>query len=112
MEEDERMYVHRGLDEEVTAIGGHYRFTREVRLPGEGRELLYLSGYGVFDTSCCGGGGCSYALVQGFIRSWKDGTDPDGVPVSRVEPVRDPDLQKKIRILIMEREPVGQVNFL
>ena len=110
-EEQEEVYVHRGLDEVVTAIGGHYRFTREVRVPFEGRELLYRCGYAVFDTTCCGAGGCSYVLVQGFIRSWQDGTDADGLPLSRVQPVRDPDVQKRIRELIMKKEPVSQVNF-
>jgi hypothetical protein len=107
----EDVYVHRGLDEVVTAIGGHYRFTREVRLPFGGQELLYRCGYAVFDTTCCGRGGCSYVVVQGFIRGWKYGMDEQGLPVSRVEPVRDPDVQKKIRALIMKTEAVSQVNF-
>jgi hypothetical protein len=112
MNRHEKLYVHRALDDEVTAIGGHYRFTKEERLAHEGRDVLYLCGYAVFDTTCCGGGGCSYAMVTGYVLGWKDETDPDGFPVSRVEPIRDPAVQKEIRSRIQEKESVGQVNFL
>jgi len=106
-----RPHVHRPLDEEVTAVGGHYRFTREALLGWEGREVLYLCGYAVFDTTCCGAGGCGYAWVPGYVLGWKAETDPDGFPVSRVEPVRDPDAQAGIQDLIRKREGVSQVNF-
>jgi hypothetical protein len=62
----EDVYVHRGLDEVVTAIGGHYRFTREVRLPFGGQELLYRCGYAVFDTTCCGRGGAAMWWYRGL----------------------------------------------
>ena len=51
-------YVHQPLNQEVTAIGGHYLLVKEVRLPFEGREVLYLVGHAAFDTICCGPGGC------------------------------------------------------
>ncbi len=111
MSPDAVPHVHRPLDDEVTAVGGHYRFTREVRLPHEGRELLYLCGHAVFDTTCCGGGGCGYAWVPGYVLGWKVETGPDGFAVSRVEPVRDPAAQAGIRDIIRKREGVAQVNF-
>ncbi len=46
--------------------------------------------------------------IFGFLRRYMD---EQGLPVSRVEPVRDPDVQQKIKTLIMEIEPVSQVNF-
>jgi len=111
MSPESRPHVHRPLDEEVTAVGGYYRFTREVRLAHQGREVLYRCGYAVFDTSCCGGGGCGYAWVPGYVLDWKAETDPEGFAVSRVEPVRDPEAQASIRDIIREREGVAQVNF-
>jgi len=111
MEPQTRPHVHRDLEEEVAAIGGHYRFTKECRLPYEGRDVLYLCGYAVFDTTCCGAGGCGYAQVLGTVLRWREETDPEGRPVSRVAPIRDPEEQRKIRERILAREMVSQVNF-
>jgi hypothetical protein len=106
-----RRYVHQELNQEITAIGGHYALTKEVRLPFRGREVLYLVGCAVVDTSCCGAGGCAYALVPGFILEWKSQTDGDGLAVSRVEPIRDEAIQREIGRLIEKAEPVHQVTF-
>jgi len=105
-------FVHEPLNTEVDAIAGHYTFTREVRLPWDGRELLYLVGYAIIDTSCCGVGGCGYALVPGFVRSWKSAIDDRGLLVSQVEPVRDPDLRLAIERHIKAEEHLPQVQFL
>jgi hypothetical protein len=106
-----RRYVHQELNQEITAIGGHYALTKEVRLPFRGREVLYLVGCAVVDTSCCGAGGCAYALVPGFILEWRSQTDGDGLAVSQVEPIRDEAIQREIGRLIEEAEPVHQVTF-
>lgn len=105
-------YAHAELNQEVTAIGGSYVLTKEARLPMKGREFLYLTGHAVFDTSCCGDGGCGYALVPGMIVEWRYRTNEAGLPVSKVEPIRDPALQEKIKRLILETEMVNQVSFL
>jgi hypothetical protein len=104
-------YVHPELNREVTAIGGHYVPVKEARLPVDGREVLYVAGYAVIDTSCCGTGGCGYALVPGFILDWKYRRNEGGLSVSRTEPIRDPEVQDRVRRLIQEREMVNQVNF-
>ena len=78
-------YVHRDLGQTVTAIGGHYHFDREAQLAFRGRPVLYLSGYALYDSTCCGAGGCGYALVQGFVEKWKYRNDSEGFPISRVE---------------------------
>ena len=104
-------YVHHSLNQPVTAIGGHYVLVKEVRLPYRGREVLYLVGHAAFDTSCCGPGGCAYALVPGFVARWQSSRTADGLPVSEIEPVRDPGTQNDIRRLIEKRETVQQVTF-
>ena len=106
-----REYVHQELNQEITAIGGRYVLVKEARLPFGGREVLYLVGHGVVDTSCCGVGGCAYALVPGFILEWKYETNEGGLAVSRVEPMRDEATRKEVRRLIKERETVQQVKF-
>lgn len=104
-------YVHQELDPEITAIGGHYVLTKEVRLPFREREVLYLVGYAVFDTTCCGVGGYAYALVPGFVLNWKVKANENGLAVSLVEPIRDAAIQKEIRRLIVAQGTVHQVQF-
>jgi hypothetical protein len=105
-------YVHRAMDDVTVAIGGHYSFSREVCTPFNDRNVFYLVGYGVWDTTCCGPGGCGYALVQGYILEWKTTTNESGDFISLIEPVRNADEQKKLRTLIVEKETVHQVNFV
>lgn len=104
-------FVHHKLGEEVRAVGGEYTMIRESRLVFGGKELLYLVGCALFDTSCCGVGGCGYAIVPGFIRGWKIRQTPDGEAVSLVEPIENSDVQKEITEIIIRREMVQQVQF-
>jgi hypothetical protein len=106
-----REHIHHELNREVAAIGGHYVLTNEVRLPFDGREVLYLVGYAVVDNSCCGVGGVAYALVPGYIVAWKNKANDDGLAVSLVEPIDDPTAQADIRRLIQEKEVVHQIRF-
>jgi hypothetical protein len=108
---DRQDFVHPDLGREVTAIGGHYVFGKEIRMPYNGRELLYLVGYAVLDSSCCGVGGCAYVLVPGFLRQWKYEKNQDDRLISKIEPIREPSVQKDIRRLIRKREMVFQVTF-
>jgi hypothetical protein len=73
--------------------------------------VFYLKGYAIFDTTCCGAGGCGYALVQGAVEEWKTETDSEGLPVSRIRPVEDPDRRDAIARLIKARDTVQQVQF-
>lgn len=45
------LYEHLPLNTEVKAIAGHQVVTGEFRLPFDGREVLYLVGYAVMDSS-------------------------------------------------------------
>lgn len=108
----ETEYAHQELNREVTAIGGHYLLVKEVRLPFRGREVLYLVGHAAFETTCCGAGGCAYALVPGFILSWQTRQDEEGLAVSEVESIHDPDTQQQLRRLIQKQEMVHHVSFL
>ena len=104
-------FPHPVLGEEIAAIGGRYALTKEARMPHRGGEFLYLVGYAVFDTTCCGAGGCAYAFVPGYLVDWKFKTTPGGRPVSEVKPIRDPLIQKEIRQLLQKKETVLQVDF-
>lgn len=105
-------FTHPQLNERVTAIGGSYLLFKEVRLPLDGEELLYLIGAAILDTTCCGTGGCAYALVPGFIRQWQYKTDANGRPVSQVSPVAGDRLRERVRAIILKKESVHQVDFM
>ena len=104
-------YVHPELNEEITAIGGHYVLTKEICMPFQRQSLLYIVGHAVFDTSCCGGGGCGYALVPGFMLKWKYKKMESGHSVSRIKPIRDQTIQRDVKHFIEKREIVHQVHF-
>ena len=104
-------FVHPVLNKAVRTISGHYILSQEKRLPYNGREVLYFIGCAVLDTSCCGPGGCSYALVPGYVKQWKYRLTPENLPVTQVDPIWNTDVQKALRRLIKEKEPVQQVNF-
>jgi hypothetical protein len=104
-------YTHDKMNEEVDAISGHYAFNKEVRLPFHKREILYLVGCAVVDKSCCGPGGCAYALVPGYILSWKPKVDDRGMPISEIEPISDEPTRRELIQLIQHAEIVNQVQF-
>jgi hypothetical protein len=104
-------YVHNKLNQEVTAIGGHYMLTDEVVLSFKGKEILYLKGYAAFDTTCCGAGGCGYALVEGIILERHHIKNERDEWVSKLELISDMDERKEIEQLIRKKEMVQQVVF-
>ena len=108
---DPQEFVHPAIGQEVTAIGGHYVFGKEIRLPYNGREILYFVGYAVLDSTCCGVGGCAYVLVAGYIRQWKYKKNHNDCPISLVQPIDDQIDQKQIRSKIQKMEMVYQVTF-
>lgn len=105
-------WVHRPLNKEVEAIGGHYLLVREERLAVGGQDILVVVGHAAFDSTCCGVGGCAYALVPGTVVSYRAEQSREGLPVSQVEPIRDERVQREVRRAIMAREVVQQVVFL
>jgi hypothetical protein len=104
-------FIHPKLGREVTAIGGYYIFGKEIRLPYNGRAVLYFVGYAVLDSTCCGLGGCAYVLVAGYVRQWKYKITTEGQPVSMVTPIEDHCDRKQVRKMIVKNEMVYQVTF-
>jgi hypothetical protein len=104
-------YVHHELNQEISAIAGHYVLVKEVQLSFNGQQILYLVGHATFDSTCCGVGGCAFALVVGFVLDWKKGRNRDGLAVSLVEPIRAKAIQANVRRLIETNEIVQQIIF-
>jgi hypothetical protein len=102
---------HPELNSEITAIGGYYIFLKEVSIPFQDKTVLYWVGCAVFNSTCCGSGGISYARVPGFLHRQKYKTDLSGAHVSLVEPISNSLDQNNIRKIIQEKEMVHQVEF-
>ena len=105
-----REYKHE-LNREVRSISGWYEFEKEGNLQIDGREVLYVVGNAVVDSSCCGVGGCRYALVPGYVRQFKTRQDEQGLWISEVEPIIDRVTRQEITRVLKEKEIVQQVQF-
>ena len=105
-----REYTHE-IGREVRSISGGYEFEREGNLQIDGRKVLYVVGNAVVDSSCCGVGGCRYALVPGYVRQFKTRQDEQGLWISEVEPIIDMATRQEITRVLKEKEIVQQVQF-
>jgi hypothetical protein len=104
-------YTHLPLNKEVASIAGHYTPLKEVRLAYNDKEVLYVVGRAVIESSCCGIGNWGYVLVPGYIIDWYKRTNDIGLPVTLVEPIADKVIQASIRRIITEAESISQVEF-
>ena len=104
-------YTHLKINEDITCVAGYYTPLKEVRLPYNGREVLYVVGHAVIESSCCGVGSWGYVLVPGYILKWQSKTNQTGLPVSEVEPVLKEKARNDIRHIITAREAVSPVEF-
>jgi len=104
-------YTHQNLEQENEGIWGFYGVDKEVRMPFKDREVFYFVGSAVLDNSCCSRNNLNYAKVPGFIVEWKYLKTEDLIDVSKVEPIRDKQIQKEIRSLINKNETVSQIHF-
>lgn len=104
-------FVHPLLNKEVYAIGGHYVFVKEDLFPHRNGDILYLVGYALADTSCCGPAGCGYAVVAGHVVSLHYRRTDDDRLISVITPV-DEHLYHEVSEAVAHKEGVGQVHFL
>jgi hypothetical protein len=112
-----RHYIHQELGVEVALPSGHYSLLKELRLAHNDREVLCVTGIGVVECSCCAGEcitsgrGGMYALVPGYLLTWKSGTSDSGLPVSEVEPISDEATRKHIARSIRATEDISNIEF-
>ncbi len=104
-------FVHDLVDTEIRSISGSYSYYDEKILASKGRDILYLTGVGCIDNSCCGVCGLAFVRVVGYIESWKDGVSDTGAPTSRIEPIRNEAEQQDIKATLATLFPHAQVNF-
>ena len=106
-----RRYTHGSLGQEIEAVAGYYVIETEDRVPFEGREVLVATGHMIIDNSCCGIGGCGFAVVPGYVLRWMGSKNEKDEPISEVEPVREDREKETLRRLLLTSERVHQVNF-
>jgi hypothetical protein len=106
-----RQYCHQKLGEDYGGIAGYYTPLKEVRLPYHDREVLYIVGRAVIESSCCGTGNWPYALAPGFILEWHQGQNENGLPVTSVELIQDPETRKDLLSIIRRREELDCITF-
>ena len=86
-------YTHLPLGADVPAFSGYYMPEKEVRLPFNGREILYIIGQVVVETACqeitCTAGSSYYAMVPGYILRWQYRKNKEGFPLSKIEAITD-----------------------
>jgi len=106
-----REYSHDSLNQEVRSIAGYYVLEKEERLVYRDKEVLYAVGHATLDNSCCGIGGCYYAIVPGYVVGWKTRQNAESGTISEVEPVKDSDVRSDLTQIIKKQEMVSQVEF-
>jgi len=106
-----REYVH-NLNEEVQSISGRYELVEEGMAEVFGERILYVVGNAIVDSSCCGVGGCRYAIVPGYVRAYKSRKNDRGLWISDVEPIINGKTRQEIIRFLEEKELVSQVQFL
>ena len=105
-------YTHQELETEVNCFAGYYISLKKSMLDYNGREVLYVIGTSVVESSCCSGpGGCAYAIVPGYVVKWKSRTNDAGLPVTEVEPVTDKAARREIAAAIKKNDLVGNIDF-
>ena len=105
-------YIHQipDGDTEIETISGHFTVENEKRLAYKDKIVLCVIGVGTIDKSCCGIGGCRYAMVPGYVKKWKEENE-FGLIVSEVEPISNESEKKEINNILKEDEIVTQTNF-
>ena len=108
-------YTHLPLDKDVPAYAGYYMPEKEVRIPFNGREILYIIGQVVVESACqeitCTTGSSYYAMVPGYILKWQYRKNEEGLPLSEIEAITDFKTKKEIEHIIQEHEAVTRVEF-
>ena len=104
-------YTHLKLNEDIICIAGYYTPLKEVRLKYNNREVLYVMGQAVIESSCCGTGSWGYVLVPGYIVNWQSKKNEAGLPVSEIEPISDEGARDNIRQIIQTDEAISQIEF-
>ena len=109
-------FEHLVLNTEINSISGHMVIQKEEKMIYNGKQLLFYTGYGVTDSSCCGNGAAIFTYVPGYIVNWHSKTSDNGTNISEIDTIEDDSARKEITKIIIDNNinftNVMQVNFL
>ena len=106
-----RDYTHQLLDKQYGGISGYYTPRKEFRLNYQSRQVLYIVGHAVVESSCCGSGNWDYVLVPGFVVNWHSGKNQSGLSTTSVEAVENLQDIKELTSVIQARENTNCITF-
>ncbi len=104
-------YTHLKLNEDNNCLAGYYTPEKEVRLKHNNREVLYVIGQAVIESSCCSVGSWGYAIVPGYIVNWQNKRNETGLLISEIESISDERARNNIRQIIQTNEAISQIGF-
>lgn len=104
-------YTHVDPGSEVRGRSGFYIPLKEVRLKHDGMEVIYMVGQATIEASCCARATFAFAVVPGYVLAWQGGRNQEGLAVSEVETIADPESQQEIARKIREAEALSSVEF-
>lgn len=107
-----KKYVHQEPGKDVIfGIAGRYIPYQEKILDYNGRQVLYSIGQVRMEASCCNLEDWVYTVVPGYVVSWQNAKNEDGLPVSEVEPITDTKARRELTEIIQAREDVFAIEF-
>jgi hypothetical protein len=106
-----RDYTHQLLDKQYGGISGYYTPRKEVRLNYQSRQVLYIVGHAVVESSCCGSGNWDYVLVPGFVVDWNYRRSQSGLMTSSVQPIAQVQDVKELTSIIQASENTDCITF-
>lgn len=108
----QKVFKHFDVGEEVRSAAGGYIIQKESTLTIREKEVLYYTASAFFDTSCCGAGGCGYAVVVGYLTKHKFNQNDPRAQLSEIETIESENEKEEIRKILREKENLDQVVFL
>lgn len=105
-------FKHFAIGEEIRSAAGGYIVQKEALAKIGEKEILYYTASAFFDTSCCGAGGCGYAIVAGYVTKYQFNQDKNGTLLTEVETVESENEKEEIKKILLDKENLDQVVFL
>lgn len=107
-----KKYVHLEPGKDVFfGIAGRYIPYGVNIIDYKGREVMYEIGQVRMESSCCGLDDWVSTVVPGYVVDWQSSTDEEGMPVTEVEPITDPEARREISEIIQKREKLFVIEF-
>lgn len=105
-------FKHFAIGEEIRSAAGGYIVQKEAVTKIGEKEILYYIASAFFDTSCCGAGGCGYAIVVGYVANYRFNRDKNGTLLTEIETIESENEKEKIKKILLDKEKLDQVVFL